>query len=765
MQTGSTPVGMNYIKRPSKFGGVKKGSRSMDSQSQKPNSTRATHRKRYQQILSVFSRHGFGSIPFQRRELPAIMRYGLPVLAVIISLAGTSLLQPFVFRTPLFFLSIIISTWAGGIGPGLLAVLLSTLAINLFLSPTGILETSFQNIPNVISFLIAALLVSSWSEARRRAEHAVRKARDELEDKVKERTASLSQSNQALQAEIVDRQQAEKALRESESKLKEAQQLAHIGYWEHDLITDRIICSEETRRIFGVKPEEAVLNQAKLLEMIHQNDRQKQRQALSEALKGNQLYDVEYRIAHPDGDIRFVHVRDEIEYNEAGRPIRMFGALQDITERKQAEEEIRRNAARAQLLANISQACDNAGLDYQRVLETITRHTAELIGDGSLILQLSDDRQRLRPAAFHHPNPKAFAVMQEILTNAPPGSLDTPISDRLLAGEALWMPAVTAEEIRPLLSPQYQPYIDLSGIASLLAVPLRVQGQVIGILSLWRDRPSQPYTHGDQVLLQDIADRAALTIENARLFQSVVQQRERLRELSARLVEAQETERRNLARELHDEVGQILSGLVMQLGIARSHLPKSAKTAQTILEGTEELIQEILGRMRAIIAGLRPQVLDDLGLVPAIRRLANEFQEDTGTQVEIKTDQIPNRLSAPLELALFRIVQEGLTNVRKHAQAHTVNIALAIEEGKVTLSIRDDGRGFENHPASPHSGGDRILESGWPISEGHFGLIGIQERAAQLGGRLQVTSALGQGTTVRVELPLADTQAGPDEPL
>jgi len=324
---------------------------------------------------------------------------------------------------------------------------------------------------------------------------------------------------------------------------------------------------------------------------------------------------------------------------------------------------------------------------------------------------------------------------------------------------------VTAEEISPLLSPQFQPYIDRVGISSLLAVPLRVQGQVIGILSLTRDHPGQPYSDGDQVLLQEIADRAALTIENARLFQSVAHQSERLRELSARLVEAEETERRNLARELHDEIGQILSGLMMQLGIAKSRLPKSAKSAQTILEGAEELIQEILWHTREIIAGLRPQVLDDLGLIPALRHLANEFQEDTGAKVEIKTNQIPNRLPAPMELALYRIVQEGLTNVRRHAQAHSVSIFLEKEDGQMILSIRDDGRGFENQSARMYPGDN--MESGgkWPTSEGHFGLTGIQERAAQLGGRLQVTSAQGQGTTLRVELPLVDIHEGSNDSL
>jgi PAS domain S-box-containing protein len=685
--------------------------------------------------------------------------------------------------------------------------------------------------------------------------------------------------------DITERKQMENALRESESKLKEAQQLATIGYWERDLIADRITGSEEAYRIYGLQPEDGVLSHAQLQGMIHPDDRQIQEQALSKALQGIQIYDMEFRIIRPDGDLRFVHVRDEIEYDKSGRPIRMFGAVQDITERKrveealtasetelralfasmsdvvlvidrdgiyrkiaptnphllyksseellgkslqdvfppeqaktfintvrhvvkkqqtahieyqlvigekviwfdasispkaadstlwvarditerkQAEEEIRQHTARMQMLAELSRALAECGLDYQRVLDTIVQRMAEVVGDACVIILYSDDKQQAFPLAYHHRDPKARVMMRDSFFHIWQGSTDSPRYQSLLSGDSLYFPVVDSEEFRASLDPKLRVLVDEFGVSSFIAFPLSVHGDVIGALSLIRDSGGAPYSHDDQVLLQDLADRAALTIQNARLFDQVQGARKRLQTLSRQLLVAQEEERHAVARELHDEIGQTLTGLVMHLGMAKSLLPKSAGPARNILEQSEALIQDILERARAIIAGLRPQVLDDLGLVPALRRLGEEFQKNTGVTVEIETDHLSKRLSAPIEVSLFRIVQEALTNVHKHAQAHRVNIAIKREDEQVALSVQDDGVGFEQQATRSSASGDMLLEGGWTIPYGHFGLLGIQERAMQLGGRLQITSAPGQGTTLRVELPLSKAKEGSSESI
>ena len=192
-----------------------------------------------------------------------------------------------------------------------------------------------------------------------------------------------------IAALAICREKAQTTLRESEAKLKEAQRIANIGYWERDLIADRITWSEETCRIFGLQPHDGGLCQATLQELIHPEDRQLQRQALADALEGKRLYDVEYRIVQPKGEVRFVHVRDEIEYDESGRPIRMFGTVQDITDRKRAEDALCRSEQRLQSLVETAPIaiiyCDAEGL-----LESYNPKAVELWGRTPAIHDLKD---------------------------------------------------------------------------------------------------------------------------------------------------------------------------------------------------------------------------------------------------------------------------------------------------------------------------------------------------------------------------------------
>jgi signal transduction histidine kinase len=256
-------------------------------------------------------------------------------------------------------------------------------------------------------------------------------------------------------------------------------------------------------------------------------------------------------------------------------------------------------------------------------------------------------------------------------------------------------------------------------------------------------------------ILRDITEQKHAEAERERLFEELRQSHQQLKILSSRLVEAEETERKRLAREIHDDISQSLTALMMQLGSARNLLPKSARAARSLLEETEALTQSTLERTRSMIAGLRPSILDELGLSPALHRLADELHESTGAIVTLKTKGLPKRLPPQLEIALFRIVQEALTNIRKHAQASEVTVELVKEARFVILSVQDNGVGMiENPEAGSHPSEDVVLVGVWQIPADHFGLIGIQERVKSLGGSFKLTSAPNQGTTIRVELPL-----------
>ena len=212
---------------------------------------------------------------------------------------------------------------------------------------------------------------------------------------------------------------------------------------------------------------------------------------------------------------------------------------------------------------------------------------------------------------------------------------------------------------------------------------------------------------------------------------------EEMRSLSMRLRHVQEEERRTISRELHDGVGQLLTAIRMQLGgFARLRTGPQRDFDETLAD-VKTMTERSLRIIRDIAAGLRPSVLDDLGLAAALQRHAREYSARTGIAVSISVDGDGRRLDDRCRTSIYRIVQEALTNCAKHARAKHIEIGIHETDGRLVLVVRDDGVGFVPAQAV-HAG---------------LGLIGIEERARELGGHLEVRSALGQGTTIQVALP------------
>src|SRR5437016_859153 len=280
-----------------------------------------------------------------RRVAPAVWRYGLSVLSVAISTAITIPLEGFGVRVSFFFPAVLLSTWFGGTGPGLLAVLLSTLSINFFFTePLLAFQFSVRDIPTTVAFLASALIISSWSTARQRAEKRLRdseselrKARNDLEAKVEERTAKLSRANKELQGEIIERKSAEENLRRSEGFLAEGQRISHTGSWSWKVPTGKVAWSEEHFRIFGFDPEKTEPSFQLFLETVHPDDRSFIERSLDEAIRDRSGFDLEFRIALTDGSIKHVQGVGRAVLGESGNVDGYVGTTVDITERKRGE--------------------------------------------------------------------------------------------------------------------------------------------------------------------------------------------------------------------------------------------------------------------------------------------------------------------------------------------------------------------------------------------------------------------------------------------
>jgi two-component system sensor histidine kinase UhpB len=215
---------------------------------------------------------------------------------------------------------------------------------------------------------------------------------------------------------------------------------------------------------------------------------------------------------------------------------------------------------------------------------------------------------------------------------------------------------------------------------------------------------------------------------------------EQLRALSIKVISAQEEERRRIARELHDDTSQALASLLIQMERMDSAVPEELGDLKLRLASARELTLQTIDGLRTLVADLRPLVLDDLGLVPAIRWYAKNRLEPEGIDVEVESDLDRPRLAPAVEIALFRITQEAISNIVRHADASLVRLRLRCN-GEVLLVVEDDGSGFDNENVQASPTGE------------HLGLFGMHERVSALGGTLQVQSAAGRGTTLRVMLP------------
>ena len=225
-----------------------------------------------------------------------------------------------------------------------------------------------------------------------------------------------------------------------------------------------------------------------------------------------------------------------------------------------------------------------------------------------------------------------------------------------------------------------------------------------------------------------------------------LQRKEEVRaHLLARVIAAQEEERKRVARELHDETGQSLSAVLMGLGSAAEALPRDPVKTGEILDHVREVPVQTLEGVRQIILGLRPALLDDLGLAPALRRVAEDIAKRSSVHIEVFANGVDRRLPPEVETVLFRILQEGINNVARHSKAQRAVLQLTRGESEVRAVLKDDGVGFDAAEATAHR------ESGCGL-----GLVGMRERALLLGGTVIIDSAPGRGTTLNVRLPLIE---------
>ncbi|MCH8202798.1 MAG: PAS domain S-box protein [Proteobacteria bacterium] len=460
-------------------------------------------------------------------------------------------------------------------------------------------------------------------------------------------------------------------LEKSEALLNEAQRIAKIGSWEWNIETNESWWSDEVHRIFGTERQSFEANYEAFLERVHPDDRKLVGDSIQRAIDKYEEHSIDHRIIMMDGMEKIVHEQAEVTFDAVGRPIRMTGTVQDITERKSLETALEVSERRARRLLESTPA-----IPWEADIQT---WSFSYVGPKAVAL-LGFPRERWLEKDFWanhlHPDDKTWVI--EYCRESSEQLDNYEFEYRMIAkdGRTVWLQ-------------------DIVNVAKENGKPIGLRGFMI-----------------------DITDRK----RSERV----------LRDLTARVIAAQEDEQKRIARELHDDLSQELALIAVQLDLLGKDLPKNQNAIKRKLADVQDMAMEASSAVHKISHQLHPAMLDQLGLVAAMGAYCNEVSARQGPQIEFnnltKLDHVP----ADISLSFYRVLQESIQNALKHSGSDTIRVKLFSKGDEVYLTVQDEGCGFHVDPNADYG----------------LGLTSMAERMELGGGVFEISSEPGKGTKV-----------------
>jgi len=595
---------------------------------------------------------------------------------------------------------------------------------------------------------IVLLLTGMWVHVQKnRAREDLRQAYNELEEKVKQRTAELAASNATLQ--------------NSQKDLKRAQEVGQIGSWRMDIRRNVLIWSDENHRIFGV-PKGAAMTYETFLGIVHPDDRRYVDDRWKSSLRG-ESYDIEHRIV-VKGRVKWVREKAYLEFDESGTLLGSFGISQDITERKQAEEKLRQAKETSEALNRISQMLHST-LDFDEIMRRIVAVGSALLGSESAAVSLRDGDGWIISQVF----------------GLPPDYIGKRMNDDQERHAVLALKSRRPVAVRDAFNDDRVNQAHMRGhnIRSVMVAPLILGNEELGVIFFNYHAAQHAFTEAELDFATQMASIAGIALANARLFNArraaedevrranreleqrvkertaeIAAQNNALKELnliikglSHRTIEAMESDRKALSKEIHDSIGGTLSAIKLQLETRMSRMSPSAQDLPPEIMPFEKIVAhlgEAIKETKRISWQLRSLTLDDFGLKSALVEHVGRFRQFyPGIEAVLQIETADKSIPAEIQTVLYRVAQEALNNVGRHSGATRVSVKLASQPDRIWLKIEDNGCGFDMQ---------KMMSAAQALTS--FGIHSMRERVEICKGKFQLRSQPGCGTAIHVFIPV-----------
>jgi PAS domain S-box-containing protein len=451
------------------------------------------------------------------------------------------------------------------------------------------------------------------------------------------------------------------------------------------------------------------------------------------ALRRQGVADIyELQLRKKSGELIWVRISGAPVMDAGGNVVGSIGVHTDITLQKQADEELYRRYEMISAMQRLSSVLVQS-MHLNRRLEAALDTVLDVMKfDGGTIFMFDEGGKEL---VLQHQRGFPDAVVER--------TRRWPVGKGVIGKVALTSSSAFIEDARE--EPEIDPTIrEMAGLSGIACVPLESKSKVLGVMTVFFHHPYR-FSENEQLMLQTFGKQIGIALENAQLYETARERERQIRRLSIELVKVQEDERKRFARELHDGLSQVLTTLKIKTELVAKNFRSDSAEAERQLKEVLALADEAQTETKQVAYDLRPAILDDFGLKAAIAALASGFERGTGITTEFIAPVPDVRLESLLESSVYRIVQELLANVAKHAAATRISIQLLIRENILVLEVADNGKGFDA------SRGAAMVQTA-----PHSGLRNIRERVQFFGGLFRTESLDGRGTEVMIELPLGN---------